>query len=120
VNCPVPSPNAGISAPVFNLKVFVTAILPKSFQEVAFVLVERPLKIRMLSESGISRKRIERRFRRWKDRKEQKWSDPRFVARIFPHPERKEDMGRIILKIVTSLDEVWQIVAEWPPRVPQV
>ncbi|KAN0106599.1 hypothetical protein V8E51_009475 [Hyaloscypha variabilis] len=88
--------------------------------EVAFVLVERPLKIRMLSESGISRKRIERRFRRWKDRKEQKWSDPRFVARIFPHPERKEDMGRIKLKIVTSLDEVRQIVAEWPPRVPQV
>jgi len=88
--------------------------------EVAFVLVERPLKIRMLIEISISRKRIERTFRRWKDRKEQKWSNPRFVAKIFPHPDRKEDMGRITVKIVTSLDEVWQIVAKWPPRAAQV
>jgi hypothetical protein len=88
--------------------------------EVAFVVMERPLESSRLGQIGIAGRLSKSRFRRWKDRKEQKLSDPRFVAKIFPHPERKEDMGRIVVKIVTSLDEFWQIVAEWPPRAAQV
>jgi hypothetical protein len=82
--------------------------------EILFVLVEKPREDPVLAGFGISERYTDDKFRGWVEREQEEWSETDFVGRLFNSFERKSTLGKIVVRIVTNLDEVSQIVADWP------
>jgi len=82
--------------------------------EILFVLVEKPREDPVLAGFGISERYTDDKFRGWMEREQEEWSEADFVGRLFNSFERKSTLGKIVVRIVTNLDEVSQIVADWP------
>jgi len=84
--------------------------------EVLFVLVEGPNMNEVLPSIGRTERVIRSEFNHRKDARDQVWSSPEVTGKIFQYGDRKDHLGRIVVKSVTSLHEIEQIVAGWPPR----
>jgi hypothetical protein len=82
--------------------------------EILFVLVEKPREDPVLAGFGISERYTDDKFRGWVEREQEEWSEADFVGRLFNSFERKSTLGKIVVRIVTNMDEVSQIVADWP------
>jgi hypothetical protein len=98
-------------------EIFERAVHNGNFQvpnvEIVFVLVDKPRNDPVLARFGISERYSDVKFREWVDREQEEWSEVEFLGRL-SSIERKSTLGKIVVKIVTSLGEVSQIAADWP------
>ncbi|CZR65399.1 uncharacterized protein PAC_15299 [Phialocephala subalpina] len=90
--------------------------------EIVFVMVDKPPKAdKIMKEIGVTDDLIEREFKRWMKEQQLKWSDPISSGSFFSVADRySTDENGLVLTVVTSLDEVSQIVAKQQPPAMKV